>query len=118
MDKPKECPENSCECLMNIQNAFCVGKSHVTKFYVGGKWHRNDHRFCLISPVEGVRQSLINTDDIDLLARLFLAVRSETRKEFNLNWYFDNPKEMNFNGSILSIECRPKKPQSQLKLDL
>ncbi len=104
MSKPKECPEKPCRCIMNIQDAFCVGKSHVTNFYVGGRWHRNDHRFCLISPVEGCRQSLINTDDIDLLARLFLTVRSATRREFNLNWYLDNPEGISLHGNILRIE--------------
>ncbi len=102
-EKPKECPEKPCNCIMNIQDAFCVGKSHVTNFYVGGRWHRNDHRFCLISPVEGCRQSLINTDDIDLLARLFLTVRSETRKEFNLNWYFNNPESISLRKNVLKI---------------
>lgn len=102
--KPKECPEKPCKCIMNIQDAFCVGKSHVTNFYVDGRWHRNDHRFCLISPVERARQSLINTDDIDLLARLFLTVRAETRKEFNLNWYLDNPGSVSLHGHVLRID--------------
>ena len=102
-DKPKGCPEKPCKCIMNIQDAFCVGKSHVTKFWVGKRWHRNDHRFCLISDVKGLEQFLINTDDIDLLARLFLTVRSETRKEFNLNWYFNNPESISLQKNVLKI---------------
>lgn len=103
MNKPKECPEKPCECIMNIQDAFCVGKSFVTKFWVGGRWHRNDHRFCLISGIKGLEQFLINTDDIDLLARLFLTARSETRKEFNLNWYFNNPESISLRDNVLKI---------------